>query len=445
MTKVSILGLGKLGSPIAAVFADRGCEVIGVDTDPQIVAAYNEGKAPALEPGVPELVDKNKSRISAMNSGEAAVLDTDMTFVVVPTPSQPDGLFSNDYVLRAIEDVGRAIAAKSDFHLVVLSSTVSPGSIEDEILPALEEVSGKSCGVDFGFCYSPEFIALGTVIQDLLQPDFILIGESDPRSGDMLAGFYGKICENRPQIARMNFINAEMTKLAVNTFVTAKISFANMIADLCETLPGADADVITNALGLDSRIGSTYLRGAVSYGGPCFPRDNIAMASFARKHGARAPLAEAADEVNQRRNERLGELVLSRLQEGEVAAILGLSYKPDTGVVEDSVGLALAQMLADKGVKVVVFDPAGMDEARKLLPDDVTFASSLDECSSGAQVLVITTAWDEFRRLRPTHLDLSGRRPVVIDCWGILPSEEFEQATEYIRLGRYDPSRQTGS
>jgi len=433
---ISVVGLGKLGLPMAAVLAHKGCNVIGVDSNAAVVAAVNEGRAPVREPGLDDLLAT--SRITATEDIARAVSETDTTFVVVPTPSTDEGEFSNDAVLDAVRSIGRAIAEKETFHLVVLSSTVVPGTADAHVVPALEQSSRKICGSDFGLCYSPEFIALGSVIHDLLEPDLILIGESDAASGDLLVALYEQVCENTPHVARMNYVNAELTKLAINTFVTAKISFANMIADLAEVIPGADADEVTAAVGMDTRIGSKYLTAAVPYGGPCFPRDNIALAAVARRLGRRAPLAEAADDVNRCRGDRLVSLIESHLKDGDVAGVLGLSYKPDTDVVDASTGVHVAQLLRSRGIPVVVFDPEGLDHARDILGDGITFAASMEECARRSRVLTITTPWAQFRELRPRHLDMS-LRPVVIDCWGILPAREFEDPCEYVRLGRYLP------
>jgi UDPglucose 6-dehydrogenase len=253
-------------------------------------AAIQEGRPPVKEPYLAEMIAANRERLSATENYEAAILSTEATFIIVPTPSEPDGTFTLRYVMSTAEKIGAALRKKQGWHLVVLSSTVMPGSTGDRLLPALERHSGKKCGVDFGLCYNPEFIALGSVIRDMLKPDMILIGESDTRSGDILEKFYSGVCESNPQIQRMNFVNAELTKLSVNTFVTTKISYANMLAQVCETLPGADADVVTAALGCDSRIGPKYLKGALGYGGPCFPRDNVAFSALARTNGVPAPL-----------------------------------------------------------------------------------------------------------------------------------------------------------
>ncbi len=176
-------------------------------------------------------------------------------------------------------------------------------------MPALERASGRRVGETLGLCYSPEFIALGNVIRDMLEPDMVLIGESDPRAGDVLERLYRGVCENDPPFRRMSLVNAELTKIAVNTYVTMKISYANALADMCERLPGADVDTVTDALGLDTRIGPKYLRGAIAYGGPCFPRDNKAFAVLARDLGAEPLLAEATDAVNVAQTDRLARIV----------------------------------------------------------------------------------------------------------------------------------------
>jgi UDPglucose 6-dehydrogenase len=432
---ISIIGLGKLGSPMQAVMAHKGHTVVGVDMNPRTVAAINAGQAPVKEPRLQEMIDANRERISATQSYEEALLSTDITMIMVPTPSGPDGRFSMSYVMSAAEEIGPVLRKKSKWHLVVLSSTVMPGSTGGILLPALEELTGKKCGPGFGLCYNPEFIALGNVVHDMLLPDMILIGESDERSGAILEKFYQGVCESDPKIRRMNFVNAELTKLSVNTFVTTRISYANMLAQVCETLPGADVDVVTSAIGCDTRIGQKYLKGALGYGGPCFPRDNVAFSALARANGAPALLAEATDQLNRQQVPRLGAMILARLPEGGTAGVLGLSYKPDTGVIEESQGVALAKHLLEFGAKVVVYDPEAMEGARELLQGHVTFATSPADCARQSDVLTITTPWPEFKKLTPQDFKRDSGMPVVLDCWRILPREKFEGVVEYLTLG----------
>jgi UDPglucose 6-dehydrogenase len=443
LSSVSVIGLGKLGAPMAACFAARGFQVIAADVEAQKVDAIGRGVPPVREPGLAELLKESKGRLQATQDTEAAVRGTDATFIVVGTPSEANGGFSLRYALPTCEAIGRALRTKDSYHLVVLTSTVMPGSTGSEIRAALERASGKRCGDDFGLCYSPEFIALGTVIRDFYYPDFLLIGESDPRAGDVLSDIYQRTCKNSPSVARMNFINAEITKLAVNTYITTKISYANMLARLCEKLPEADVSVVTYALGLDSRIGSKYLKGAVSYGGPCFPRDNRAFAALAARSGAFSDLAEATDRFNRAQIKSFAELVRSHQSGNAPIGILGLTYKPETDVVEESFGLLLAQELASSNHSVVVFDPSA-DLARACGNDKlIRAAGSAEDCIAQSAIVVLATPWQEFRDLplsawmQPfrTGPSFHGAQRVVIDCWRALPHLEGSKTVQYIRLG----------
>jgi UDPglucose 6-dehydrogenase len=431
--RISIVGLGKLGSPMAAVMAHKGHTIVGVDVNAEFVRAIQEGRPPVKEPQLAEMITANRERLSATVDYEEAVLKTDVTFIIVPTPSEPDtGRFSLAYVLKAAESIGAALRKKG-WHLVVLSSTVMPGSTGGSLLPALERHSGKKCGDGFGLCYNPEFIALGSVVKDMLNPDMILIGESDERSGKILEELYTGVCESNPKIRRMNYVNAELTKLSVNTYVTTKISYANMLAQVCETLPGADVDVITAAIGCDTRIGTKYLKGALGYGGPCFPRDNRAFSALARDNNAPALLAEATDALNSRQVPRIAEQILSRLPKGGTAGVMGLSYKPYTEVIEQSQGIAIAQMLIDAGADVIVYDPEAMNNARRELKGNVRFAASAGECVRASSVLAITTPWPEFARISAEDVRST---VAVVDCWRMLSPDARECVAEYFVMGK---------
>ena len=413
--------------------AHKGHTIVGVDVNAEFVRAIQEGRPPVKEPQLAEMITANRERLSATVDYEEAVLKTDVTFIIVPTPSEPDtGRFSLAYVLKAAESIGAALRKKG-WHLVVLSSTVMPGSTGGSLLPALERHSGKKCGDGFGLCYNPEFIALGSVVKDMLNPDMILIGESDERSGKILEELYTGVCESNPKIRRMNYVNAELTKLSVNTYVTTKISYANMLAQVCETLPGADVDVITAAIGCDTRIGTKYLKGALGYGGPCFPRDNRAFSALARDNNAPALLAEATDALNSRQVPRIAEQILSRLPKGGTAGVMGLSYKPYTEVIEQSQGIAIAQMLIDAGADVIVYDPEAMNNARRELKGNVRFAASAGECVRASSVLAITTPWPEFARISAEDVRST---VAVVDCWRMLSPDARECVAEYFVMGK---------
>ena len=443
LSSVSVIGLGKLGSPMAACFAARGFRVHAVDLDAEKVSAINQKLPPVHEPGLAELLQQSSELLSASQDAEAAVLASDATFIVVATPSEPGGGFSLRYALPTCEAIGRALHKKSGYHLVVMTSTVMPGSTGGEIRSALEDASGKTVGRDFGLCYSPEFIALGSVIRDFYHPDFLLVGESDQRAGDVLSEIYSRTCKNAPPVARMNHINAEITKLAVNTYITTKISYANMLARLCERLPGADVNAVTGALGLDSRIGPKYLKGAVSYGGPCFPRDNRAFAALAARSGAFSDIAETTDRFNRAQISVIADVVRGRRRGNDRVGILGLTYKPDTDVVEESFGLLLAKELDAAEIPLVVYDPAANLKRAFAGHPEIRIADSARECIAQAGVVVLATPWAEFRDLpaeawlQPPFAapSFQAARRVIIDCWRTLGHLETMQGIQYLRLG----------
>ncbi|MBI4598367.1 MAG: UDP-glucose/GDP-mannose dehydrogenase family protein [Candidatus Omnitrophica bacterium] len=420
-TRCSVVGLGKLGSCLAGVLASKGFEVTGVDVDDDVVAAFHRGESRLSEPQLARLLAEYRTHLRATGSHREAVQDSEVTMVVVPTPSEPTGGFSLSYVLDAMRKIGQGIAAKADYHLVVINSTVLPGSMT-VVQQALEESSGKMCGKDFGVCYNPLFVSLGSVIPNILRADFILIGQSDEPAGRRLEAVYHRIMESSPPIARMNFVNAELTKLAVNTFVTTKISFANMLAEMCEQLPGADVDVVTRALGLDSRIGARYLQGGASYGGPCFPRDNKAIISLAQQLRCAPLIAESTDRFNHHHAQRLWGRVREVLTPGVAVAVLGLAYKPGTDVIEESFGMFLAAQLVSAGVPTMVFDPlpGAMEQCRRQLGGNVAYAASVTESLAEADVVIFTIPCKEFGMLTAQDFPVKAPPIAVFDCWRLL-------------------------
>jgi len=432
--KISLFGLGKLGAPLAACFAAKGFRVIGVDPDTQKLRAIQERRAPVYEPGLQEMLDKYGDGITVTQDGLEAVRQTDVTFVVVPTPSESNGGFSLQFVVQACGQIKQAMQAKGSYHLVVITSTVMPGAMDNVIQPCLQGGT-MHAGKDFGLCYGPEFIALGSAIHDFLNPDLLLIGESDARAGQLLASIYQQICDNEPAVAHMSFVNAELVKLAVNTYVTTKISFANMLARICEKQPGADVDVVTAALGLDKRIGGKYIKGAISYGGPCFPRDNLALTALARQIGAPADIAAATDQFNRGQIQWLAQITCQHTPPGGLVGVLGLTYKPYTDVVEESPGLLLVRELMQQGVSVLAYDPAVNMNSGQVQGEMMQLAATLNECIDKADVIVLATPWHGFGELSSEAYARPGRPRVVIDCWRVLGKLKGRADVVYVPLG----------
>jgi len=437
-TDVSIIGLGKLGASMAAGMASRGFNVIGVDVSEKAVEAVNAGHEPVQETNLEETIQANRERIRATRSHSDAVLESDVSFVIVPTPSDDRGSFSLQYASFAFKAIGQALREKNSYHVVVLTSTVLPGSTRYGLLPILERESGKKCGPDFGLCYSPEFIALGTVIRDFLNPDFYLIGEFDKRSGDILEAVDHQVCTKpNPICRRMSIENAEIAKIALNSYVTMKISYANILADLCERVPGGDVDVVTDAIGTDSRIGRKYLSGGLGFAGPCFPRDNVALSYFARYAGASCELLECNHSFNRSLSGRYVEKLKPIMKKGATVAVLGLSYKPLSHIIEESPGVYLCQALSDAGYRVIGYDPLAVPSAATVLKYHALVTDSLHECLQDADVVLVTTQDDQFKALTSADVLGNQKRVQVVDFWRCLsPEIATHPQIEYVPVGR---------
>ncbi|HVU09193.1 MAG TPA: nucleotide sugar dehydrogenase [Verrucomicrobiae bacterium] len=397
---ISVCGLGKLGACIAATFAARGFEVLGVDIDAEKVQKINHGLPPVDEPLLGETIQAGRSRLRATQDAQETV-KTDATFFIPPSPSLPDGSFSNEFLLKAMQPVVKAVKeAGKKGHLFICSSTTTPGAVDSVLIPMLEREMNGVCGHDFHFCYNPEFIALGNVINGLLEPDMVLIGESDPVSGNALEELYKKYNRNSPRIARMSIISAELTKISVNSYITMKISFTNQLRMIADQFPKADIHAILDAIGSDSRIGKKYLRAGLSYGGPCFPRDNRLLAYTARQNHLEAPLAEASDRVNQQTKQALFEKVEKFIAKGDTVVVLGLSYKPDTYITEESAGLFLAQQLKRSGHSVLVHD-FGANPSNAPSLHEFEYVPDLAELQkrNDIKLVVICCPWPQYAKL----------------------------------------------
>jgi len=431
---VSIIGLGKLGCSMLAGMASRGMNVIGVDINQHAVDAVNAGREPVQETNLGETIAANKERIRATMSTEEAVLNSDISFVIVPTPSDHRGAFSLQYAKYAFKSLGQALKKKDGYHVIVMTSTVLPGATRHGLLPILEEESGKKCGPDFGLCYNPEFIALGSVIRDFLNPDFYLLGQFDERSGDVLEQVHNRVSQNSAPVKRMTLENAELAKVSVNSYVTMKISFANMLAEFCEHLPGGDIDVVSDALGMDKRIGRKYITGGFGFGGPCFPRDNVALNFIGQHLGVDGRLLKTNDEFNRGLSKRRVEMLKPHMPKGATVAVLGLSYKPLSHVIEESPGIYLCEALSDAGYRVIGHDNLAVEGARSVLKSALV-TDNIDEALQDATVVIVTTTDQTYTTLTADDLLKGKDRVVLVDFWRSLKSVAEDKRVSYIPAG----------
>lgn len=426
MADVAVIGLGQLGLPLAAALVGQGFEVVGVDTDQRARLIANR-QIPFLppEPGLAErlAISRGGRRgLTAIASGRQAVKAAPITIVMVNTPSDLDGGFSLRHVLAVCVEVGEGLREKGDYHVVIISSTVMPGSCEGPIRDILEVSSGKTAGEDFGLCYCPEFIALGNAVEGFLRPDFVVIGSSDPRSRSVVTAMYNQLCVNDPPVYHMSMISAEIAKIGLNVAVVSKMTMAAQVTWMCQCYPGADADDVLRAIAADERIGEAFFSRILWPGGPCFPRDSQAFVRAALKVGQTVPVAEATANYLHAQVAEMGALVQTHAQKGRVG-VLGLTYKLGVDSTVGSYGLALVRELIQRGLTVEACDPrVPQCFGRPTL--------SLGDIVASSETLAVTVERPEFKALE--NMDLSGK--TVVDCRGFLDEDKI--SAKYVRQGR---------
>jgi len=438
MQKVSVVGLGKLGLCLASCLAHRGFEVIGVDIQENVVDAVNSGSSPIVEPELAELIaDISGTRLKATTSHKEAIDQSDITFVLVATPSNSDGSFSNRYIEAALKSLAIAFReSKKAYHLFVISSTVMPGSTEASFIPILEKYSGRKLNQDFALCYDPDFVALGDVVKGFLYPDLVVIGETTPEAGARVEAVHRQLCENEPAISHMSIISAEIAKVCLNVYITLKVSFANSIANLCERIPGADVDDITQAIGADRRISPFYFQGGLSFGGTCFPRDSQAYISLASKYGVQAEQVHATVRVNEHQDKRLSEVVLREAAtlENEAVGILGMAFKPNTPVITESPTIKLVQELLRNDMRIVVYDSLAIENTKAVFGDAIEYVCSPEECLAESGLCVVALRVPEFKQAVESYM--SSKPLIVVDCWRMIDATRLHQNIKYVALGR---------
>lgn len=437
---VSVVGLGKLGLGLGLCFAASGIETLGVDENEDVVASINGGKTPIIEPEYQELITELGDKFRATSSHSEAIEKTDITFILVATPSVGDGRFSNRYVKSALKSLAEAFGrSEKPYHLFVISSTVVPGSTEKTFIPLIEQASGRKFMQDFDVCFDPDFVALGTVIRDFRNPDLVIIGESRTEAGDKVEALHKIMCKNKPKIARMSLISGEVAKVSLNAYITMKISFANTVANLCERIPGADVDAITNAIGADKRISPYYLRGGLAFGGTCFPRDTKAFMTISRQHGLDPILLDSVERVNVVQNKHLAKLVKSFLTNENKISILGVAFKDKTPVIEASPAIALIQELVIDDVDVTIYDPLAMESAQTVFDDEISYSHTIEDCLKSSPVCVLTLISKEYKKAIESF-EPEGHL-TVIDCWRQIDPKKLHKNISLLAIGRFNELR----
>jgi len=437
---ISFFGLGYVGLTTAACFASRGFRVIGFDNDYNKFKAISSGVAPFFEPGLDEIlkISLEKGNLKVTMDPNTAVLNSKVTFITVATPSKEDGSIDLSYIKEASKMIGNSLKLKDEWHLVAVKSTVVPTTSEAVVKKLVEETSGKKCGRDFGLCVNPEFLREGNAVEDTLNPDRIIIGEFDEKSGDFLEGIYREFYGQKiPPIIRTTPVNAELIKYANNAFLATKVSFINMIANLCQKLPGADVEVVARGIGLDKRIGPLFLKAGAGWGGSCWPKDLKALLSFGLKIGVELPLIEATLKINDSQPYKVVELAKMALGSlrGKRVSILGLAFKPNTDDMRNAVSIKIVEKLLSEGAKVTVYDPKAIENAKSIFFERVEYAKSIEDCLRNSECAIIVTEWDEFKKLKPEYFMKLMRNPVIVDARRIFCPMEFQDKVKFVAIG----------
>jgi UDPglucose 6-dehydrogenase len=439
--KISVIGAGYVGVCTAVGFASKGYTVLASDVDEQKIAKINQGIPPFHEPGLQEkLLEsiKEGNLTGVAGNTDKVIQQTDLTFVAVGTPSKPDGSIDLQYIESVAHNIGVALRSKDAYHVIIIKSTVVPGTTQDVVKPILEKESEKKCGVDFGLCMNPEFLRQGSAFQDTLNADRVVIGSYDNKSGDALETLYKDFYSARlPPIIRTTLSAAELIKYASNAMLATKISFINTIANICEKIPGADVKVVATAMGLDKRIGPLFLDAGLGYGGSCFPKDIKALIACSKAFGYTPELLESTEAVNRKQPLKAVEFCKQQLGSlnGKRIAILGLAFKPDTDDMREARVIPIVNKLLEEGANVTAYDPVAMQVARGIFNDKIQYASSAIECIKNADCCIIATEWEEFKKLTPDYFSKLMKQPIVIDGRRIYNPETFERKTKFVALG----------
>jgi UDPglucose 6-dehydrogenase len=433
--KTAIIGTGYVGVVTGVGAALDGHDVVCLDVLQEKVDALNSGKAPFFEPGLDAAIRKMKAkgRLRASTDIVGEISSSDISFTCVGTPPKEDGTADLRWIKEAARSIGEALKECKGYHLAVMKSTVPPGTCAGLFVPAIANVSEMAAG-DFGACMNPEFLREGSALQDALDPDRIVIGELDKRSGKRLLDLYKK--KQCPKL-RMGMTAAELVKYSSNAFLATKIAFSNEMANLCETF-GVDVYDVMDAVGLDSRINPHFLRAGAGFGGSCFPKDLAALVHIAEAKGAPTRILEAVlgqNELQPLRAVQLAEKALGGLG-GKNVAVLGLTFKPDTDDVRFSRAAPIILGLLAKGATVTAYDPKGMENFKKQFGPDIDYAPDARTALRDKDAVIFQTEWRQFWSITARDFMHLMRHPVVIDGRRSVDGASLKRAgVRYLAIG----------
>ena len=430
--KIAVVGTGYVGLVAGACLAESGSDVVCVDRDEAKVRSLRRGKVPFYEPGLEELVKRNRHerRLTFTSTLPKAVRDSSIIFIAVGTPPNEDGSADVQQVLGVARDVAKAM---NGYKVIVDKSTVPVGTSV-----RVREVIRRETTHPFSVVSNPEFLKQGAAVEDFMKPDRVVIGAEDPRAEALMREVYSPFTRTGAPIMVMDCASAELSKYAANAMLATRISFMNEIANVCE-IAGADVDHVRRAIGSDRRIGPSFLFPGIGYGGSCFPKDVQALVHFAAKQDYEFQILRAVEAVNARQKTRLVTKMRAHLGQlkGKVVAVWGLAFKPRTDDMREAPSVSIIEALLAAGAKVQAYDPEAAGVAKKIFGGRVTFAAGNYDALKGADCLAIVTEWSEFRRPDFERMRKVMRAPIIFDGRNLFTPEQMrEHGFTYHSIGR---------
>ena len=431
--KIAVIGTGYVGLVAGACFAESGNDVVCIDKDAAKVRMLRRGKMPIYEPGLEELVRRNRQegRLTFTTTLPKAVRDSAIIFIAVGTPQGEDGSADLQHVLTVARDIAKAM---NGYKVIVNKSTVPVGTSAK-----VRDVIRRETTHPFSVVSNPEFLKQGAAIEDFMKPDRVVIGVESEHAKSVMGELYAPFVRTGKPVIFMDIPSAEMTKYAANGMLATRISFMNEIASLCEKV-GANVDLVRHGLGSDSRIGPSFLFPGPGYGGSCFPKDVKALVKAGRAAGVPLHVLEGVEATNERQKHRLGEklrAVLGDSLDGARIAVWGLAFKPQTDDMREAPSLVLIEDALAGGATICAHDPVAMKEARRILGDRIEYAETNYDALPGADALVVVTDWNEYRHPDFERVRTLLKRPVVIDGRNLYDPEKMESlGIVYHSIGR---------
>ncbi len=436
--RIAVVGTGYVGLVSGTCLAETGVTVTCVDVDVSKIQKLNQGGIPIYEPGLAELVAKNRAneRLFFTTSLKEALEDADAVFIAVGTPPDEDGSADLRYVLGVAQEIGELI---DDYIVVVTKSTVPVGTNWKVKATIQAELERRGVQVEFDVASNPEFLKEGDAVNDFMKPDRVVVGVETERAGKVMERLYHAFILNNIPILFMDIPSAEMTKYAANSMLATRISFMNDIANLCEIV-GANVESVKRGIGSDSRIGKKFLNAGCGYGGSCFPKDVKALIKTGEDYGYEMGVLKAVEEVNEKQKSVLFQKIQKHYKgnlKGRHFGLWGLSFKPATDEMREAPSLVLIEQLLEAGATVTAFDPVAMDECRRKIGDRIRYASQMYEALKDADAMVVVSEWQEFKVPKFTYIEKSLKEKVIFDGRNIYSPEQMREfGYIYYGIGR---------